>query len=110
MQMFNRSYHPEFNDSSLTNVGGNSTKTKTTIVNNYHIAGDATIHCSPGDLSGFRIDPAGSVGTNAKQNPLQPETAEHTGSREIKANQSIDNGVEAVHPSFSSRFPVISCR
>ncbi|KAK7472316.1 hypothetical protein VKT23_000436 [Stygiomarasmius scandens] len=105
--MFNRSYHPEFSSSSLTNVGGNSTKTKTktTVVNNYHITGGATIYCSPGDLSGFRIDPAGSAGTNAKQNLLQPETAEHTGSRESKANQSIDNGVD---PFFSNNKADIS--
>ncbi|THU76085.1 hypothetical protein K435DRAFT_846730 [Dendrothele bispora CBS 962.96] len=52
MQMFNGSYHPEFNNSVLSNVGGN--KSETNVV--YHIYGSPTINCSPADLPALRVN------------------------------------------------------
>ncbi|THV06636.1 hypothetical protein K435DRAFT_848719 [Dendrothele bispora CBS 962.96] len=56
MQMFNGSYHPEFNNSVLSNVGGNKHETN----NVYHIYGNATVYCSSADLAALRINPTGS--------------------------------------------------
>ncbi|THU75632.1 hypothetical protein K435DRAFT_909014, partial [Dendrothele bispora CBS 962.96] len=54
--MFNGSYHPEFNNSVLSNVGGNKHETN----NVYHIYGNATVYCSSADLAALRINPTGS--------------------------------------------------
>ncbi|THU86524.1 hypothetical protein K435DRAFT_363819 [Dendrothele bispora CBS 962.96] len=50
--MFNGAHHPEFNNSVLSNVGGN--KNETNIV--YHIYGSPTINCSSADLSALRVN------------------------------------------------------
>ncbi|THU81255.1 hypothetical protein K435DRAFT_844806, partial [Dendrothele bispora CBS 962.96] len=54
MQMFNGSYHPEFNNSVLSNVGGN--KNETNLNNVYHIYGSPTIYCSSADLPALRVN------------------------------------------------------
>ncbi|THU83598.1 hypothetical protein K435DRAFT_843978 [Dendrothele bispora CBS 962.96] len=52
IQMFNGSHHLQFNDTVLSQFGGN--KNETNVV--YHIYGSPTIYCSSADLPALRVN------------------------------------------------------
>ncbi|THU86514.1 hypothetical protein K435DRAFT_363695 [Dendrothele bispora CBS 962.96] len=86
MQMFNGSYHPEFNNSMLSNVGGN----KSEINNIYHIYGNPTFNCSPADLPARRVN-----STRSQEIVLRDDTqSQHmgAGSTLVTSVQNPENG------------------
>ncbi|THU86532.1 hypothetical protein K435DRAFT_363981 [Dendrothele bispora CBS 962.96] len=79
--MFNGSYHPEFNNSVLSNVGGNKNET------NIHIYGNPTINCSPADLPALRVN-----STRSPEIILQDDTQsqpEHVNHRYMGAGDTL---------------------
>ncbi|THV06635.1 hypothetical protein K435DRAFT_848718 [Dendrothele bispora CBS 962.96] len=90
MQMFNGSYHPEFNNSVLSNVGGNKNETN----NVYHIYGNATVYCSSADLAALRINSTGS-----SEIALQDATSsqsEHVSHGDTKTGSTLHASTEEI--------------
>ncbi|THU86538.1 hypothetical protein K435DRAFT_970256 [Dendrothele bispora CBS 962.96] len=86
MQMFNGSYHPEFNNSVLSNVGGN----KSEINNVYHIYGSPTINCSPADLPALRVNSTRSPEIVLQDNTQSQPEHEHMGAGRTSATSAQD--------------------
>ncbi|THU75385.1 hypothetical protein K435DRAFT_814387 [Dendrothele bispora CBS 962.96] len=74
--MFNDSYNHVFENSVLSSVGGDKTETNVTID---HIAGDAIIHISPGDVATVHINSNVLSKTVLQQDASsQPDNGHHT--------------------------------
>ncbi|THU84164.1 hypothetical protein K435DRAFT_843791 [Dendrothele bispora CBS 962.96] len=88
MQMFNGSTQTEFINSVLSNIGGNKNETNI----NYHIHGNATIHCPSTDsVAALRISSTGSSEILQDTMPFQPE---HVNLGDIRAGGTSATSTE----------------